>query len=370
MNILIVKLSSLGDVVQTMPVVHDILRAHPGAVIDWVVEEAFAPLVQRVRGLGRVLPMGERRWRKTRWQAATRRERAAFYELLQTRSYDAVIDFQGLVKSALVARQARLAPGGFSATYANGSEACSYEWPVRYMLTRPLPMAQRIHAVARYRSLAGAALRYEANGPAQYALSVHPATVAVAAPKTVVLAHGTTRADNEWPTECWIDLARRLIADGWRIALPHHSAAELARCEHMATTLVDSTARGEVVDTRGQTGFVSSLTMVGDGDPGTGALAFGAAFSNGAVSVWPRMALAQVLDAMGGAAGVIGVDSGLSHMAVALDLPHVQIFSQPRAWRAGPVGRQHQVAVGGDAAPDVAAVWQAWQNVSRVGLVR
>jgi heptosyltransferase-1 len=63
--------------------------------------------------------------------------------------------------------------------------------------------------------------------------------------------------------------------------------------------------------------------------------------------------------------GVIGVDSGLSHMAVALDLPHVQIFSQPRAWRAGPVGCSHQLAVGGEQAPHVDMVWQAWQTVSQ-----
>ena len=76
MQILIVKLSSLGDVIQTMPIVHDLLQQFPGAHIDWVVEEAFAPLVQQVQGLRRVLPIAQRRWRKSRWQAATRRARA------------------------------------------------------------------------------------------------------------------------------------------------------------------------------------------------------------------------------------------------------------------------------------------------------
>jgi len=80
-------------------------------------------------------------------------------------------------------------------------------------------------------------------------------------------------------------------------------------------------------------------------------------------TVWPALSLAGVLDHMAGAVGVVGVDSGLSHLAVALDVPHVQIFSQPRVWRAGPVGRPHQVPVGGDAAPGVDAVEQAWQAV-------
>jgi len=206
MNILIVKLSSLGDVVQTMPVVHDLLQAFPGAQIDWVVEEAFAPLVQRVRGLRRVIPVAERRWRKSRWAPATRAERQAFVARLQQQRYDAVVDFQGLIKSALVARRARLAPGGFRATYANASELCSYEWPVRWLLDRPIPMPRRIHAVARYRQLAASALGYTPAEVPVYDLAATP----VAAPPTVVLAHGTTRADNEWPEADWVALGRRL----------------------------------------------------------------------------------------------------------------------------------------------------------------
>jgi uncharacterized protein (DUF2126 family) len=138
MRVLIVKLSSLGDVVQTMPVVHDIRQAFPQAQIDWVVEEAFAPLVQEVSGVRRVLPIAQRRWRKSWFAGPTKLERAAFVKLLQAQAYDAVIDFQGRIKSALVARSARLAPGGFRATYANASEACAYEWPVRWLLDRTL----------------------------------------------------------------------------------------------------------------------------------------------------------------------------------------------------------------------------------------
>ena len=112
MKVLFVKLSSLGDVTQTIPVVADLKAAFPDVVIDWVVEEAFAPLVERVDGVRRVIPMAGRRWRKTRWSTQTRFERKAFLASLQSESYDSVIDFQGLIKSALVARQARLTPGG------------------------------------------------------------------------------------------------------------------------------------------------------------------------------------------------------------------------------------------------------------------
>lgn len=317
MNILIVKLSSLGDVVQTMPVVHDLLQAFPGAQIDWVVEEAFAPLVQRVRGLRQVIAVAERRWRKSRWAPATRAERQAFVARLQQQRYDAVVDFQGLIKSALVARRARLAPGGFRATYANASELCSYEWPVRWLLDRPIPMPRRIHAVARYRQLAASALGYTPAEVPVYDLAATP----VAAPPTVVLAHGTTRADNEWPEADWVALGRRLAAGGFALALPQAGAAEQALASRIAGAIGEQ------------------------------------------ATVWPALSLAGVLDHMAGAVGVVGVDSGLSHLAVALDVPHVQIFSQPRVWRAGPVGRPHQVPVGGDAAPGVDAVEQAWQAV-------
>lgn len=321
MKVLIVKLSSLGDVIQTMPVVHDLTLALPGVIIDWVVEEAFAPLVARVGGVRRVLPIAERRWRKSRWQGETRRERDAFYAQLQRESYDAVIDFQGLIKSALVARRARLADGGFRATYANASEACSYEWPVRWLLDRLVPMPKRIHAVARYRALAAGALAYEPASVPVYGLRPEMAAMD-AGVRGVVLAHGTTRPDNEWPEALWLALGRKLAQQGYRIWLPQAGGDELALANRLATAIGPQAA------------------------------------------VWPRLSLAQVMDRMATASGVIGVDSGLSHLAVALDLPHVQIFSQPRAWRAGPVGKLHQLAVGGDFAPDLDAVWQAWLRVT------
>ncbi|MDP3171679.1 MAG: lipopolysaccharide heptosyltransferase I, partial [Polaromonas sp.] len=85
MKILLVKLSSLGDVVHTLPVVQDILAAHPGAQIDWVVEKAFAPLLTPLLGAGlqRVIPCELRRWRKSPFSAATRSAWRAFRRELQ-----------------------------------------------------------------------------------------------------------------------------------------------------------------------------------------------------------------------------------------------------------------------------------------------
>jgi heptosyltransferase-1 len=319
--VLVVKLSSLGDVIQTLPVLHDIHSRYPGCTIDWVVEEAFADLLATVPTIRKVIPIAQRRWRKTFWQAGTRAAWRAFWQNLRSDSYDLVIDFQGLIKSARVARMARLNSGGFSVTYANASDWCSYEWPVRWMLQRSVPMEKTIHAVARYRSLAARACAHDAaqwlaDAPV-YPWPALPATE----PPVAVLAFGTTRADNLWPAAQWQALGRHLLSHGFSLALPQSSAQEQQWAEQLAQSL------------------------------------------GAACQVWPRMSLAELKTQMAAATLVVGVDSGLSHLAIALNLPVVQIFSQPRVARAGPVGRAYQLPVGGEHAPQTDAVWQACQQV-------
>jgi heptosyltransferase I len=332
MNILLVKLSSLGDVIQTLPVLHDLeawwrgLQATEPAQrtqalhIDWVVEESFAPLVAKAVGVRRVIPVALRRWRRGLGLAKTRAEWRAFRSDLQSTRYDAVVDCQGLTKSALVARLALLAAGGVRGSFANRSEACGYEWPVKFLLPHNQAMPQRIHAVARTRLLAAKLLGYSVQGVAQVAFRNLP-QIDRPARDQVFLAHGTTRVDNEWALERWAALAQRLVADGCCLVLAHSNAREQQFCEALA-----------------QQHPAATQTL-------------------------PRMGLAEVLDAMSLCQGVIGVDSGLSHLAVALGLPHVQIFSQDRAWRAGPVGVAHQLALGGRHTPGVDEVWQAWCQV-------
>ena len=316
-----VKLSSLGDVIQTLPVLHDIQSRYPGCTIDWVVEEAFADLLRTVPSIHTVIPIAQRRWRKTFWQSETRAAWQAFWQALRRQSYDLVIDFQGLIKSARVARVARLNPGGFSVTYANASDWCSYEWPVRWLLQRTVPMEKTIHAVARYRSLAARACGQDATQWLADA-PVYPwPSMPAAQPALAVLAFGTTRADNLWPASDWQELGRHLLSQGFELALPQSSEQELQWAQQLAGVL------------------------------------------GPACRVWPRMSLAELKTHMASATLVVGVDSGLSHLAIALNLPVVQIFSQPRVARAGPVGRSYQQAVGGAQAPAADQVWPACQQV-------
>jgi heptosyltransferase-1 len=140
----------------------------------------------------------------------------------------------------------------------------------------------------------------------------------------MVFVHGSSRDDKCWPEADWIALGQGLVHAGWRIALPQAGAVEQAR----ATRIADAIGLG--------------------------------------AEVWPAMPLDALVDRLGGAQGVVGVDSGLSHIAVALDLPHVQIYNLPTAWRTGPQpahGHLHQVSVEGRPGPSLESVQRAWQQV-------
>ena len=354
MRILIVKLSSLGDVVHTLPVVQDIRRALPQAQIDWVVERGFAPLVRRCEGVSRVIECDLRRWCKAPLKASTRAEWQAFKKELQSEAYDAVIDLQGLSKSALVAWLARLAPGGKRFAMANQTEGSGYEAPTRWVADVAITLPAHIHAVQRGRLLCAEIFGYDVPDSevfglaAQYPLaqsaietiatensstqkiersSSSPQPLPNANPSAsnqacIALVHGTSRADKQWPLDHWVALGSRLQAAGYTLALLHGTAAEQQRSEVLAAQLP------------------------------------------GAV-VWPRLSLDALTDALATCAGVIGVDSGLSHIAVALDLPHVQLYNFDTAWRTGPTHRTRQRSVFAQPAPEVDAVWQAWLEVSQ-----
>ena len=334
MRVLVVKLSSLGDVVHAMPVVHDIRSAFPDALIDWVVEPGFAPLVRRVEGVGTVIECALRRWRKAWWTRAVRAEWRAFKARLQAHRYDAVVDLQGLTKSALIAKLANLTPNGVRYGLANRTEGSSHELPARWLVDHPIRIEPHTHALDRSRLLVAKALDYALEGPPRFGLRA-AAAVPGGAP-TLVLVHGTSRDDKLWPEASWIALGQRAIAEGWRIALPQAGAIEFERAQRIASAL-------------------------GGHGPE-------------AASVWPAMGLDALVDRMGATQGVVGVDSGLSHIAVALDLPHVQVYNWPTAWRTGPQaahGHRHQVSVESperaQPAPSLDAVWGAWTQVREAG---
>ncbi len=333
MKILLVKLSSLGDVVHALPVVQDIRRALPDAQIDWVVERSFARLLSRCANLHDVIPCEIRRWRKSFWAPATRSEWRAFKARLQQTQYDAVIDLQGLTKSAVVARLARLAPGGKRYALANQTEGSGYEAPTRWVADVAIPMEPHIHAVQRSRELAARALGYSLQGAPDFGLNAAPARSAStpgndSAAGRVVFVHGTSRADKEWPLAHWVELGRRLINSGSWIALAHGSTAELAT----------SRAIADALNRDAETSVFPPVVVL------------------------PLLPLDGLTQQLSQSSGVIGVDSGVSHIAVALDLLHVQLYNFDTAWRTGPLPASRQVSVFSRPVPSVDAVWRAWQQ--------
>lgn len=323
MKILIVKLSSLGDVVHSMAAVQDLRQAFPHAQIDWVVERGFSSLVRRCEGVNRVIESNLRRWRKEFFKRETRAQWAAFKLDLQLQTYDVVLDLQGLTKSALVARLARLAPGGKRYALANQTNGSSYEAPTRWLADVAVKVQPRIHAVDRSRVLCAQALDYTPPNLLKFGLlatvnSEQLAIKKVANERFVALVHGTSRRDKEWPLSHWIELGRRLNASGYSVVLPHGSDAERQFSQDVAAGLL-------------------------------------------VAQVLPPMALDQLVDQLAQCEGLIGVDSGLSHIAVALDLLHVQIYNFDTAWRTGPTAKaRKQMSVFAQPTPSVDAVWHAW----------
>lgn len=274
MRILLIKTSSLGDVVHNLPVVTDLRRGHPDARIDWVVEEAFREIPRLHPGLHRVIPVALRRWRRALLAPATWREMRSFHCALRAQSYDLVIDTQGLLKSALIARLARGRRCGYGAASAREPVAARF-YDARFEVGKDL------HAVERNRRLAALAAGYSASSAPDYGIGVPPAPT-LGGPSAVLLT-ATSRDDKLWPEEHWIALGRALQQRGLRCLLPAGSPAERERAARLAQAI-----------------------------PGSVAL--------------PPLSLTELAAQLAAARLVIGVDTGLVHLAAALGRPALALF--------------------------------------------
>ena len=275
-RILFVKTSSLGDVVHNLPAVSDVARCVPDAEIDWLVEEPFAEIVALHPAVRRVIPVAWRRWRRALWNPAVWSEIGALRRALGAERYDRVIDTQGLVKSALLCA---LAPGE-----KHGMDRASLREPLAargYDVCHPIARAQ--HAVERNRQLAAAALGYALPQGCDYGLRVGRIAPCDEAGDYVVLLTMSSRSDKLWTEARWIELGRALAERGLQSRLPWGSAGERARCERLASRIAGA-------------------------------------------QVPPRRSLGELARMLRAARGVAGVDTGLSHLAVALGTAVVGIY--------------------------------------------
>src|SRR5262245_28242972 len=215
-------MSSLGDIIHTFPAVTDLRRALPDAAIDWVVEEAYLPLALMHPGVTRPRPFALRRWRGALASAATWREAAAFRRTLREHVYDAVLDTQGLLKSAAVAALARGGPVyGFGRGTAREALATRF-----YDVTYEFGPAD--HKVERYRAVAARALGYTPGG-LDYGITSPPRPAQAPAGRYCVLLHSTARAAKLWRESDWVELGRYLAGRGFDCVLPWGDDAERVR---------------------------------------------------------------------------------------------------------------------------------------------
>ncbi|RKZ41006.1 MAG: lipopolysaccharide heptosyltransferase I [Gammaproteobacteria bacterium] len=284
MHILIVKTSSLGDVIHTLPALTDASKHYPALQCDWLVEEAFAEIPSWHPVVKRVIPVALRRWRKHLWQTWRNGEWHSFIQTLTQQHYDKIIDAQGLIKSAFL-------------TYQAYGPRCGYD---RHSAREPLAalayqqhytIAKNQHAVERVRQLFAATLTYPVpNMSPDYGIHLPPQVHYPDEQPIIIFLHGTTWTTKHWPTHYWMTLAERVTTAGYAVRLPWSNKQEYLRAKQIAAIHPN-------------------------------------------IHLIPKSNLYGIATTLIKARAIVGVDTGLAHLAAALGVPSVTLYgaTQP-AW--------------------------------------
>lgn len=285
MRVLIIKTSSMGDVIHHLPAIYDLHHFDPKIVIDWVVEEHFRDIVSLQPAVNQIISVKLRQWRKALFAEQTREEWQQFLTQLQAHHYDYVIDTQGLIKSAWLG------------SYAHTNAYVGYDWfSIRepfasFFYTQRYPIPKKAHAIYRNRALVAASLGYAIDeSPSTYQLTLPQLdrTIRLCHPYCVFL-HATSRADKCWPESEWIKLGKMMSLSDLHLFLPWGNAEEYARSLRLKAILEQEKQAVCIVPTQ-------------------------------------PLCLLELAHILKQAQAVIGVDTGLSHLAVALDVPTIGLY--------------------------------------------
>lgn len=289
MRVLLIKTSSMGDLIHTLPALTDAGLTIPGIRCDWMVEDSFAEIPAWHPLVDRVIPVSLRRWRKGWLSKNTRGELRALRSALKDQQYDLILDAQGLVKSAALSMFANGPRAGLDFRSARESLAA-----VAYQHRYKVNFYQ--HAIVRMRSLFALALGYElpAAAPA-FGVDRQQFQTTATNENYVVLLHGTTWPSKQWPESYWQELARMIQNRGWRVKISGGSDEEVARAERIAA-------------------------------------------GNSAVDLLPRLSIKQMAELLAGSRAAVAVDTGFGHLAAALDVPTVSIYGSTNPDYTGALG--------------------------------
>lgn len=297
MRVLIVRLSSMGDVVHTLPALSDAAKAHPSIRFDWAVDEAFAQIPSWHSNVEKVFPVALRRWRGELISTRDREEVRAFLKTLRSEPYDFVVDLQGEFKSALVARLARGVRCGYDGASAR-------EWGAHVSYRRKFDVPKGAHSMSRMRRLLSQALSYSYDPErTDYGLKrdrLLPAPVELKQ-AYVVFVHSTSWESKNWPEQYWRQLADKVTAAGFAVVMPWGSEAERERSERIA-----GKDQGRIV--------------------------------------LPKLSISEKASIINGAAATVGLDTGLSHIAAALGVPSVTLYGATDPNLCGTIG-ENQIQV-------------------------
>jgi len=303
-KILLVKLSSLGDVLHNLPIVWDIRTRLPNAQIDWVVEEGYVdlltPLLSRdgFRGIDRIISFGLRRWKKSPFSLHSWKQFFAFKKELQEATYDVIIETQGLIKSALVCALANKISDAVVAGLANATEFSGYEPVARAFYSQSVQVPVQCHAVDRSRYVACLALDWPLIDrsetakfyPASFIDAISDTTASGLQKPYDLFFHSTAREAKRWGNTHWVELGKKLASLNYQIVLPWGSAAEKVISQELALQIP-----GSIVPS---------------------------AFS-----------IEEAFSVIANATLVVGVDTGLTHLSAVLNKPTVEIYCDSPKWK-------------------------------------
>ena len=302
MRVLVVRVTSMGDVVLTLPAISDMVEQVPGIEIDWLVEKPFAAIAALHPGVRTVHPVAWRKWRKSLWKTETRQAMADFRHALRARRYDMIIDFQGqIAKSVILGSMARGPLHGFAWQGLREPLASLF-------YRRKGEVSKQLHLVPRSRALAAALLGYKLPATApRYGMQVGPPfwrpELAGEAPPYAILIPHASRPEKHWPEERWVALGHQLRAAGLQVVVFWGSPAEQKMAKAMAVAF------------------------------------------NGHVP--PFLTVAQAATVLAGADVVVGLDTGFTHMAAGLARPTVGIYCDFDPKLAGILGPAFCASLGG-----------------------